>query len=117
PLDHLFAMSMPGATPAKSATAAKRTAAAGKKTGARTARAPSRQLFEDESLAFARFLAEANREDLKTPVVVGLVLDAYMRGQPETQAISMAKDLYTRTDLLEKAFLDWLRARPGCKTP
>jgi hypothetical protein len=102
PLTRLFTMSRPAppaATPAQAPKGATRSATP----GAAQRATEQQKIFDAEAMAFLRFVVASEDERL-----VGVILQSYLRGQPETDAINTSKNLYSRYDLLEQSFLKWI---------
>jgi len=62
------------------------------------------QLFDDESLSFATFLAA--REDER---FLGLWYEIVLKGQPQSAAFNIAKTMLSSPEVLEKEWLSWLK--------
>ncbi len=101
PLDRLFAMARPPASagPGASAGGARRRGAA--------ARAiVTREIFDAQSLALARFIVA--REDAR---FLGDVLRDYLAGHAENVSLNKAQNIFPRPDALEKDWVGWMKTQ------
>lgn len=95
----------PGPSPPVRVPAGNGAARAPKRAAApRAAAGPSDELFDDEALAFAKFLTV--REDER---FLGLWYEIVLTGQPQSAGFNIAKTMLSSPEAMEKEWLAWMK--------
>ena len=95
----------PGPSPPVRVPAGNGAARAPKRGGpARATAGPSDELFDDEALAFAKFLTV--REDER---FLGLWYEIVLTGQPQSAGFNIAKTMLSSPDAMEREWLAWMK--------